>query len=73
VFAAAGSMIQEELRFDLGGEVVDLDADVGAQQLESGDACQRDERCGDGVFGKFKTGFVIQKSLNHVVAPFVCD
>jgi hypothetical protein len=55
---------------DRASETVDLGADAAAEQLESGDACQRDERCGDGVFRKFKTGFITQKSLNHFVAPF---
>src|SRR6185437_8754645 len=56
---------------NLAGEVSDLGGDVGAQQLESGDGCQRDERCGNCVFRKFKTGFIAEKSLNHVVAPLV--
>jgi hypothetical protein len=51
-------------------ETVDLGADAAAQELESGDASQRDERCGNCVFGKFKTGFITQESLNHFVAPF---
>jgi hypothetical protein len=50
-------------------ETVDLGADAAAQELESGDASQRDERCGNCVFGKFKTGFITQESLNHFVAP----
>jgi hypothetical protein len=54
-------------------ERVDLGANVLTQQLESGDASQRDERCGYCVLGKFQTGFVIQKSLNHFVAPFRFD
>jgi hypothetical protein len=56
--------------FDCGTEAIDLRGDGGAQKLESGDASQRDERCGYCVFGKFKTGFITQKSLNHFVAPF---
>ena len=57
-------------RIDRAGETVDLGADAATQQLESGDASQRDERCGNCVFGKFQTGFITQKSLNHFVAPF---
>src|SRR5829696_1345785 len=39
-----GQSVHSELRsLDLAGEFVDLQADVGAQQLESGDGCQRDE------------------------------
>jgi hypothetical protein len=58
---------------NLAGEFVDLRADVGSQSLESDDASQRDERCGYGVFRKFKTGFICEKSLNHFVAPFGFD
>jgi hypothetical protein len=54
-------------------ERVDFGADVLAQQLESGDGCQRDERCGYCVLRKFKTGFITEKSLNHFVAPFRFD
>jgi hypothetical protein len=43
---------------DCGSEAIDLRGDGGAQELESGDASQRDERCGNCVFGKFKTGFI---------------
>jgi hypothetical protein len=52
------------------GETVDLGSDAASQQRESGDASQRDERCGYCVFRKFQTGFITQKSLNHLVAPF---
>jgi hypothetical protein len=52
------------------GETVDLGSDAAAQKLESGDASQRYERCGNCVFRKFKTGFITQESLNHFVAPF---
>src|SRR6185436_7874827 len=55
--ALPGSIGSLEL-LDLAGELVDLRADVGTQQLERGDCCQRDERCGHGVLGKFKTGFI---------------
>jgi hypothetical protein len=55
---------------DRASETVDLGADAATKQLESGDASQRDERCGNCVFRKFKTGFITQKSLNHFVAPF---
>jgi hypothetical protein len=53
------------------GETVDLGSDAAAQQGESGDASQRDERCGNCVFRKFKTGFITQKSLNHFVCSFL--
>src|SRR5436305_6726856 len=49
---------------------VDLGADVGAQQLEGGDGCERDQRCGDGVFRQFKTSFIAKESLNHFVCSF---
>jgi len=64
--------VNKEL-LNLAGEFVNLGADVGAQQLESGDGCQRDERCGNCVFRKFETGFIAEKSLNHLVAPFKFD
>jgi hypothetical protein len=54
-------------------ERVDFRADVFAQQRKSGDASQRDKRCGYCVLRKFQTGFVIQESLNHFVAPFGFD
>jgi len=44
--AATGSMSQ---LLKLAGEFVDLGGDVSTQQLESGDCCQSDERCGNGV------------------------
>jgi hypothetical protein len=69
---AAGRMTQNEL-LNLAGEFVDLGADVGSQRLESDDACQRYERCGNCVLRKFKTGFISEKSLNHFVAPFRFD
>jgi hypothetical protein len=65
-------MTQNEL-LNLAGEFVDLGADVGSQRLESDDACQRYERCGNCVLRKFKTGFISEKSLNHFVAPFRFD
>jgi hypothetical protein len=58
---------------NLAGEFIDLGGDVSAQKLERGDGCQRDERCGNCLFRKFKTGFITEKSLNHVVAPFRFD
>jgi hypothetical protein len=58
---------------NLAGEIVDLGADVGTQQLESGDACQRDKRCGNCVLRKFQTCFITEESLNHFVAPFGFD
>jgi len=63
-----GRRVHKEL-LNLAGEFVDFGADVGTQQLESGDGCQRDERCGNCVFRKLKTGFIAEKSLNHFVAP----
>jgi hypothetical protein len=54
-------------------ETVDLRSDAAAQELESGDASQRYERCGNCVFRKFKTGLIAEKSLNHFVAPFWCS
>jgi hypothetical protein len=54
---------------DRASESVDLGSDAAAQKLESGDASQRDERCGNCVLRKFKTGFITQESLNHFVAP----
>src|SRR6185503_3556714 len=44
-----GQQVPQEL-LDLAGEVVDLGANVGAQKLEGGDACQCDKRCGNCVF-----------------------
>jgi len=54
-------------------ERVDAGADVFAQQRKGGDASQRDKRCGHCVLGKFQTGFITEKSLNHFVAPFGFD
>jgi hypothetical protein len=54
-------------------ERIDFRADVFAQQRKSGDASQRDKRCGYCVLGKFQTGFITEKSLNHFVAPFRFD
>jgi len=51
------------------GEFVDLETDIGAQQLESGDACQRYERCGNCVFGEFQTTFVLQEFPEHSINP----
>src|SRR6185295_5624472 len=72
LLAAAGRRIHKEL-LNLAGEFVDLRADVGTQQLERGDGCQRDERCGNCVFRKFKTGFIAEKSLNHFGCSFRFD
>jgi hypothetical protein len=35
--------------------------------LESGDASQCDERCGNCVLRKFKTRFVFQELLKHLI------
>jgi len=64
--------VHKEL-LNLAGEVGDLRGDVGSQQLERGDGCQRDERCGNCVFRKFKTGFIAEKSLNHFGCSFRFD
>jgi hypothetical protein len=69
---AAGVNDSKEL-LDLASEVSDLRADVRSQSLESDDASQGYERCRNCVFRKFKTGFICEKSLNHVVAPFRFD
>jgi hypothetical protein len=61
-----------EMLFDLICQRSDLGPDVRAQQLEGCDGCERDERCGDGVFRQFKTGFIAKESLNHLFAPLEC-
>src|SRR6185503_1412960 len=52
---------------------LDFRADVCSQSLESQDGCERYQRCGNCVFGKFQTGFITEESLNHFVAPFRFD
>jgi hypothetical protein len=53
----------------LAGEFVDLGGDVSTQKLESGNCCQRDERCGNCVFGQFQTTFVFQEFPEHSINP----
>jgi hypothetical protein len=73
-FSAALSLLKKarqpfefSLFVDGGRQFVNLRADVGAQQLEGGDGCERDERCRNGVFRQLKTGFIAKESLNHLV------
>jgi hypothetical protein len=73
---AADSLLPGNLDYkllNLASQGVDGAGNVGAQRFESDNRCQRDERCGNCVFRKFKTGFITEKSLNHFVAPFRFD
>jgi hypothetical protein len=64
--------VEFELRklLNLGGEIVDLAADVSTERLEREHGCQGDERCGHRIFGKFKTSFVFQEIPKHLISFF---
>jgi hypothetical protein len=54
---------------DVVSEVSDNAADVLAQGSKHKDNCQGDQSCCHCVLGKFQTGFVSKKVLNHFDAP----
>jgi hypothetical protein len=66
----AGSSLNFGNLLNLGGEIVDLAADVSTERLEREHGCQGDERCGHRIFGKFKTSFVFQEIPKHLISFF---